>query len=362
MVNRCIGGISSGKVFNNNILMTTLTTFHELPSALLDCPARDLHRVLPGPTLIHLRGRIAQPLFVSVLLHGNETTGYDALRAVLTSYAVSGLPRALSIFIGNVQAAEHGVRTLPHQIDYNRVWPGTERMDCPEAALMRAVYDQVALRQPFASIDLHNNSGINPYYGCVASLASPFLYLARLFSRVVVFIERPLGVQSIAMGKLCPAVTVECGRIGNDEGVVHAAQFIDACLHLSHFPERPIAPQDVDLLHTVAVVKVPPALSISFDNSAADICFRHDLDRLNFSPIAAGTAIATTYANGAARLTVVSGDGAELNAPWFHYAGGQICFAQPVIPAMLTRDSAAVRADCLCYLMQPLSLSGSGAA
>jgi len=37
-----------------------------IPPGFLDSGPRELHRVLQGPTLIHLPGRRAQPLFVSV--------------------------------------------------------------------------------------------------------------------------------------------------------------------------------------------------------------------------------------------------------------------------------------------------------
>jgi hypothetical protein len=36
--------------------------------------------------------------------------------------------------------------------------------------------------------------------------------LARLFSRPVVYFERPVGVQSAALAKICPAVTRPCCR------------------------------------------------------------------------------------------------------------------------------------------------------
>lgn len=335
--------------------MLQLTTLHHVPAELLVCHARDLASLLPGPTLIHLRGRQPQPLFVSVLLHGNETTGFNALREVLRRHAHGTLPRALSILIGNVAAAAHNARTLPGQIDYNRVWPGTPMADCAEAHLMREVFDAIALRRPFASIDLHSNSGTNPYYGCVARLEPAYLHLARLFSRIVVHIGRPLGVQSIAMAALCPAVTVECGHIGSDDGLPRAVEFIEDCLHLSHFPEHPIAAHDIELLHTVAVVKVPPSVSISFDDSAADIRFRSDLDRLNFGPAAAGTVFGKTT-NGSARLHVTPGDDTDEQALWFEYRAGELRLIRAAIPAMLTRDEQAVRADCLCYLMQPLAV------
>ena len=102
-----------------------LTRLHALPEGFLDTSARALHRVLPGPTLIHLPGRRTPELFVSVLLHGNEDVGLVAIQQVLKAHAGRELPRALSILIGNVTAAQEGVRRLDGQPDYNRVWPGT---------------------------------------------------------------------------------------------------------------------------------------------------------------------------------------------------------------------------------------------
>lgn len=50
------------------------------PDALLDVPASELWRHLSGPTLFDIPGRRPQPLFVCVLLHGNEDTGWRAIQ------------------------------------------------------------------------------------------------------------------------------------------------------------------------------------------------------------------------------------------------------------------------------------------
>ncbi|MDH5436708.1 MAG: peptidase M14, partial [Gammaproteobacteria bacterium] len=60
-----------------------LTILDYIPENLLTLHATELHQVLSGPTLIHLEGRQTQPVFVSVLLHGNEDTGWDAIKALL---------------------------------------------------------------------------------------------------------------------------------------------------------------------------------------------------------------------------------------------------------------------------------------
>ena len=56
-----------------------LTVLEKLPENLLNKEAHELVNVLAGPTLIHLPGENIQPLFISVLLHGNETTGWEAV-------------------------------------------------------------------------------------------------------------------------------------------------------------------------------------------------------------------------------------------------------------------------------------------
>ena len=98
-----------------------LTTSTGLPDGFLSARTAEMHRVLPGPTLIHLPGRRTEPLFVSVLLHGNEDTGLKAVQSVLAAHKHRELPRAVSLFVGNVQAAAAGQRPLPTQPDYNRV-------------------------------------------------------------------------------------------------------------------------------------------------------------------------------------------------------------------------------------------------
>src|SRR6478672_7097532 len=136
-----------------------LTTLRQFPHALLGVSPTELHKVLPGPTLIHLPGRREAPLFVSLLLHGNEHTGLEAIQKVLAQYGARPLPRALSLFIGNVAAAARGLRRLDGQPDYNRVWPGGDGAGLPEHAMMCEVVEQMRVRGVFASIDIHNNTG-----------------------------------------------------------------------------------------------------------------------------------------------------------------------------------------------------------
>ena len=105
--------------------------------------------------------------------------------------------------------------------------------------------------------DIHNNTGLNPHYACITRPEPQFIALARLFSRTVVHFERPLGVHAGAFGRLCPAITVECGKAGGDTGAAHAVELIEACLSMAQLPPHDVVPHDVDLFRTYAIVKVP---------------------------------------------------------------------------------------------------------
>lgn len=329
-----------------------LSVLDHLPAGLLDLPAGELHRMLRGPTLIHLPGRREQPLFASVLLHGNEDTGWEALRVFLRNQGGRELPRAFSVFIGNVEAARLRRRFLDGQPDYNRIWtdvPGTEHQ--PERAMMREVVRQMRARDVFASVDIHNNTGLNPHYACVRRLDPRFLQLATLFSRTVVYYRKPDGVQTEAFSPWCPAVTVECGQPGRPYGVEHAADFLHACLNLAEIPSHPVADQDIDLYHTVAIVKVPAEVSVDLDEHA-DIRLAADLDHLNFRELPVNTVLARVRPGSGARLHVYDEHGRDVADRYLRIVDNEIRTVVPVMPSMFTLNVTAIRQDCLGYLME----------
>lgn len=335
-----------------------LTVLDAIPPGLLDSDASDLHRILPGPTLIHLKGRRQRPLFISVLLHGNETTGLLALQQLLSSLQGQELPRSLSIFIGNVQAARYGLRRLDGQTDFNRIWRGGPD---PEHDIARQVLEQMQARDVFACIDVHNNTGLNPHYACINRLDPEFLQLARLFSRTVVYFIRPNTVLSLAFAALCPAVTVECGQPGQAHGTEHVLEFLQAALQLSELPPHPPADKDLDLFHTVATVTIPETVNFGFADSehshdqpqpGVDLCLAARLDHLNFRELPAGTRIATVLQAEHARIQAWDEHGREQTTRYFETRDGELCTTRPVMPSMFTLDERVIRQDCLGYLME----------
>ncbi len=339
-----------------------LTVLERLPTRFFEVQARELPNILDGPTLIHLPGRRAPALFVSILLHGNEDTGLIAMQRVLSRYLEPGgegeLPRALSLFIGNVSAAGVGVRRIDGQPDYNRVWPGTAEPPSAETAMMERVCKIMAGRGLFASIDIHNNTGVNPHYACVNRLGDGYLHLATLFGRTVVYFIQPTGVQSAAFAELGPAVTLECGKVGDRAGVEHAAQFVDACLHMAQLPEHAVASHDIDLFHTVAVVRIADQVRFGFGGEGLDVRLAPDLDHLNFRELPAGTVLGWVAAGCERCVEVYDEAGEMVGERYFEVIDGELRTKVPLMPSMFTRDERVIRQDCLGYVMERYPLPG----
>lgn len=342
--------------------MSLLRQPEHIPDALLTCGAKDLHALLGGPSLFYLGGQRHPPLFVTVLQHGNEPTGFEAIQHILRVYKGARLPRAMWLFIANVEAAADGMRVLSHQWDYNRVWPGTFFTASDETRLMQQVVDTVTAQPLFASVDLHNNTGMNPHYGCVNRLETAYLHLAALFARTVVYFNQPVGVQSLAMAEHCPALTLECGQAGESAALQHAIEFLDACLHLHHLPEHPLPPRDINLLQTMASAKVRPAFSIGFFGSGKDLDLRPDIDHHNFGRLEKGDTVAqvsdTVLNSKVLPIKILDDDVRDIAQDFFRLSGRKLVLKRDLIPSMATLDVNIIQQDCLFYVMQEMTVPG----
>ncbi len=329
-----------------------LEILDHVPDGLLDREASQLHEVLKGPTLIHIAGQKSRPLYVSVLLHGNETTGWETVRELLKRHPDGELPRSLLLFIGNVKAAKHNLRFLDGQPDFNRIWNGGNG---PEYDMAARIIEHVRALDPVASIDVHNTSGTNPHHACVTVLEPAHLALASRFGHFVVFGDKPPTVSTRAFGEFCPAVVIECGMPHRPGGVEHALAYLEDALTRDGLDEVHLHPGDIDLFHTAAIVKIPEEVTFGF-GSGSDLNLLPDLDQLNFNELPAGTHFGHVAPGKGMPLRVTGFGEQDLSARYFTVAEGSLINSVPVMPALISTDARIVRQDCLCYLMERMNV------
>ncbi|MCK5190406.1 MAG: peptidase M14, partial [Methylococcales bacterium] len=192
----------------------------------------------------------------------------------------------------------------------------------------------------------------NPHYACINKLDHQFLQLANLFVRLVVYFTRPKGVQSGAFAKICPAVTLECGKPGQQYGVDHAFEYLNSCLHLSRLSSQPVPSQDIDIYHTVAQVKVNKNISFSFEDSQSELFLDKELELMNFTEIPAGTQLGSVFNNSNIPVTAKDETGEVVTEQFFSIIDNTLQITKKTMPSMLTLDERVIKQDCLCYLME----------
>ncbi len=343
---------------NDSMTSPELSLFSSIPERLSTVSVKELGTVLPGPSLIEIPGKISPPLFISVLLHGNETTGFLAMQEIIEKFNLLSKPspREILLFVGNINAAMLGVRRQTDEPDYNRIWNGGNR---PEHFLAKEVINQVSRRKPFAAIDIHNNTGKNPHYACINRTNGAFINLARRFSKTIVYFTEPHEVISIALSRLCPSVTLECGFSGDSGGLSHVGKYIEHCLTLP--PEKlfsPPANRHNDVYHTIARITVPDRSHLGFGTcpGPVDICFRDDLEELNFTTVPKGTKLGKSAGN-SNNLKVTDNNDRDVTTEYFSFDGNAITTRKTMTPSMFTKNETIIHQDCFGYIMEPYPLN-----
>lgn len=326
--------------------------YNDMPDGFLEALPRDMEQVLGAPSLIHVTGRGDRPLFISTLLHGNEHSGLIAVQALIRKYQKANreLPRPLILFIGNVYAAHRNCRFLPGQSDYNRIWAGEG--SGVEHQLARAVLDYACQQEPFACIDIHNNTGTNPHYACVTNFLKETLTLAGLFSRTLVYFTEPHEVLAKAFSTFCPSITIECGLSEEWHGVEHAVELMEAALHIHDLSAHNTGHDSMDVYESVARVKIPAQALFDFGhkNSQVDFRFADNFDHLNFVEQPKNALLGWRF-NADATLQVIDNMGNNVADEFLYYKDLEIRTKRSIVPSMFTKDRQAVMSDCLGYFM-----------
>ena len=333
-----------------------LNEMSHIPDELLSAKADELLNVLKTPTLFHIEGINPQPLFICTLLHGNETTGFYAIQRLLRKYKDKTLPRAISLFVGNIAAAKEDQRRLDSQDDYNRIWPGSHHSDSPEKDMMQIVTSIMQKKKPFASIDIHNNTGKNPHYGCINILNPHGLVLASKFSDIAVYFTDPKGVQSSAFSDFCPSVVLECGQASDKSGEEHAFSYLETILQLDELSSH--NSNNLTLYHTIARVTIPKTVTIGHhaNENIGDIILDERLEDKNFHNIQPGTEFAAINSDKEKLIIVNSESSEDITSEYIERKNDKLLFKKPVTLSMFTTNERAIRQDCVCYFMEELHI------
>lgn len=341
----------------------TATLFHRIDGAqavfdLVEGSDTEVLTRLDGkPALLFLPGtESGAARMISVLLHGNEDSGFRALCAWLRDHPVVRQP--LWLFIGNVRAATQNGwfadRYLDDQEDFNRVWgiePATTRLRlCAKQVL------QIVTAAPLeATVDLHNNTGDNPLYAIIPHPDQASSGLAATLAQIGLLWGTQQHTLMQALQDVCPAVAVECGLAGVPSHVGVARHVIERFVAVESFagagaPDR--------MLEVRYRVEVRPEVSFDFGADTegdVDLEIVQGLDDANFGHLPAGTLIGRTLPGSDLPLFVIDDAGTDATQAFLQIdADGAVTLTRDIIPAMMTRTRQQTRRDCLFYVLADL--------
>lgn len=325
----------------------------EIPPDFLNVRPNEITQIINRPTLLHLPGEKDAPLFISILLHGNEFSGLTIIQEILKKYHNQILPRDLIIFIGNPQACALGVRHLAGQRDCNRIWRGG---DSHEHLMAKAVLQYVKEQNIYAAIDIHNNSGRNPIYGCINRKSEDFVKLAQSFSSDIVYFIRPDSVLSLALAQVCPTTTIECGLPGDPQGIISGVKLIQTILSQDEKWREDQLQIDY-VYYTYATLYIAPDSTISFQNPSSGnhhFCLINQFDELNFQELDPGFVLGQI--NDPERIKLIDQQGINIFEQTFSIIDDDWVVKSPFIPSMFTKNIDIAKSDCLGYVMAQIPI------
>lgn len=314
-----------------------------LPKEFFITDAKSLHLLFPEPTLIRLKGRDERCVFISTLLHGDETTGLRVLQEVL---ATETLPCSVLVLIGNPQAARLGVRRLSDEIDQNRIWSGQNLAKTPWA---QELLTKVLSHNPIVAIDIHNTSGKTKPYSVISYLNGEHVFLGSLFDPMIVHFREPNTTLVSGMGQHLPAVVVECGPSTDDtDNKSKCVRFVRQVLNLQNIQTRSLVDPSLQLFESYARVFVRG--QVGFGDASCALNLNPDLDSYNMSLTPASTVWGTIRAG--AEFVVQDAHMNDITNEFFDLSQGQLLVRKPFVPSLITTSVKAAKDDCLCYLMK----------
>ncbi len=325
-----------------------------LPDQFFNLECHKIHTLFDRPTLIHLPGEKEEPLFISTLLHGNETSSLTIIQNVFRNYPHGKLPRSVVILIGNPKACAQGLRHLENQLDFNRIWRGGNSY---EHMMAKDIIKYLTHNNVYASIDLHNNSGKNPVYACVNRRKNSALRLAQCFSNKVVYFTEPNTTLSVAMADHCPSITVECSLSGDTEGITKGAALIERVLKDETWLNEPIRIKHV--YSTFATLYISQDAQIDFknrDDDQMDFSLRSDFDELNFQEVEKNIDLGYTFSP--KKIKLINKNGENIIDQFFTIENNKLICLQGFTASMFTKNIDIAKSDCLGYTMFKMGTIG----
>lgn len=291
---------------------------------------------------------------VTTLLHGNEPSGFRAIRAWLEGGTAPAVDTALCLC--SIEAAL-GPPLFAHRMlaggrDQNRCF--LPPFDGFEGRRARAILDLIERCAPEAVVDLHNNTGHSPAYGVGTRVDRIVVGIAALFADRFMHSDIVLGTLTEALDGRVPSVVIECGRAGDPVADAIALSGLERFLTLEDMSTVSKHASAVEVLERPLRVRLREDVSLAFGTApvpGVTLTVRRDVDRHNFKAMKRGDPVGWVAPDAPWPLVAHARDGVDVSRELFVQNGTEIQLRRDIVPVMMTTLPDIAKADCLFYAL-----------
>jgi len=309
---------------------------------------------LKGPSWFVVKGSgSGRPRAIMTLLHGNEPSGFRALRRWLASDPTP--PVDIHICVASVEAASTPPlftwRERRDGRDLNRAFRAP--YEDYEGSLAKEILDRLLKLNPEALVDLHNTSGSGPSFGLAAVVDERHKRLSSFFSERMVRLGSSLGTLMEATVDVFPALIVECGGVPDSESDAVALQGIKAFTESESLWGGPET-DTVEFYEKPTRIKLKKGLRLVYADSRsdeADLTLRDDIDRLNHGVTASGELLGWLHGQGLDALLPEGPAGGPALETMLRERDGRLETACEMKILLATTRSDIGVSDCLFYII-----------
>lgn len=338
--------------------MKNVAFYDSIPDFFYKLNQENVLGYLDEMSLFFHKGAIDKTVVISTMLHGNETSGLYAIQKFLKAQEGKANRPSYAILLGNPRAFQSNKRLVGGQLDRNRIWELDGNHE--DHALSRQVIERLINYPLVCAIDIHNNTGKNPYFCCVNRLDQKTLGMASLFDADALFFEDPATAFTTFMGRFCPSVTLECGMSGDELGILKAVKFIKEATHFALADHLDKLVFKKSVFKSFGKFKIPKETKISFISPGQEIstlsnsqgvAFFSDLEKFNLKLVPEGTSLGFIHGS-LNQVNIQSEFEEDLFSELFLIEKQNLIVKNDFYAAMVTKDVEVAKADCFFYFLK----------
>jgi succinylglutamate desuccinylase len=337
--------------------MKSVAFYDSIPDFFYELNQENVLDYLDEMSLFYQKGDLDKTVVLSTMLHGNETSGLFAIQKFLKSILPTSNQPSYMILLGNPKAFHQNKRLVENQLDRNRIWQLDGEHEDHE--LSKQVIEKLINFPLVCAIDIHNNTGKNPYFCCVNRLDKKTLGMASLFEADALFFENPSTAFTTFMGRFCPSVTLECGMSGDAVGVEKAFKFISSSVVKAvneGFLEQKFTHS---VFKSFGKFRIPESTNIVFKKREKPNIFKEtnlvwffdDLEKFNLKLVPTGEKIGEILGS-KDQVRIESEFSEDLFEELFELKGTEIIVKHEFYAAMVTKNVEVAKSDCFFYFLK----------